>query len=346
MAARARSNATASRIDTVSAGGDTLTNERAGDGPGRDILRPAMPTTPTRADAAASALGAAALWGGMYVVSKDTFARIPPITLGALRLVVAGLALALVLGGRRRLRWPGDPRVALAGVLLAATLVLQFVGTDLATASEGALLTTTTPLFIVPLAWAFLGERPAWPTVLGIAVGMAGVALAVGAGVGRSVAGPALLLLSAGGWASYTIASAPVARREGPLVAVTWGTLVALPLVGGLSLLEADRWSVESLADPATLASIAYLGLAASAGAWYLWNRGVSGLPAAVTGAFFFVQPVVGGLLARAFLGERLGIGFALGGALILAGVVLALAPGGNEQDTEAVAATRRKERT
>jgi drug/metabolite transporter (DMT)-like permease len=73
------------------------------------------------------------------------------------------------------------------------------VGTDLATASEGALLTTTTPLFIVPLAWAFLGERPAWPTVLGIAVGMAGVALAVGAGVGRSVAGPVLLLLSAGG---------------------------------------------------------------------------------------------------------------------------------------------------
>jgi hypothetical protein len=59
-----------------------------------------------------------------------------------------------------------------------------------------------------------------------------------------------------------------VARREGPLVAVTWGTLVALPLVGGLSLLEADRWRVEAFVDPATIASIAYLGLAASAGAW------------------------------------------------------------------------------
>jgi drug/metabolite transporter (DMT)-like permease len=286
-----------------------------------------MPSARSRTDAAVSALGAAALWGGMYVVSKDTFDRVPPITLGALRLLVAGAALSLILGVRGRLRWPGDRRVALAGALLASTLVLQFLGTDLATASEGALLTTTTPLAILPLAWLFLGERPGWRMVVGIAVGMAGVALAVGAGAGfqRSVAGPMLLLGSAVGWASYTIASAPVARREGPLVAVTWGTLAALPLVGLLSVLEVGRWSGRAITEPWTLAAVAYLGLAASAGAWYLWNRGVTGLPAAVTGAFFFVQPVVGGLLARAFLGERLGIGFVLGGGLILAGVLLAL---------------------
>ena len=302
-----------------------------------------MPTA-RRGDAALSALGAAALWGGMYVVSKDTFSRIPPITLGALRLIVAGAALAVVLGARGRLRWPADPRVVVAGILLAATLVLQFVGTDLASASEGALLTTTTPLFIVPLAWALLGERPGWPTVLGIAVGMVGVALAVGAGLGlrRSPVGPALLLLSAVGWASYTIASAPVARRQGPLVAVTWGTLVALPVVVALSLLEAGRWTAGVFTEPGTLAAIAYLGLAASAGAWYLWNRGVVGLPAAVTGAFFFAQPVVGGLLARAVLGERLGPGFALGGALILAGVMLAMS--GPRRRVDRVGTTTRKE--
>jgi drug/metabolite transporter (DMT)-like permease len=306
-----------------------------------------MPSTRPRADAAASALGAAALWGGMYVVSKDTFDRVPPITLGALRLLVAGAALALILLLRGRLRWPGDRRIAVAGALLAFTLVLQFLGTDLATASEGALLTTTTPLAIVPLAWLFLGERPEWRTVAGIAVGMVGVALAVGAGSGfqRSVAGPLLLLGSAVGWASYTIASAPVARREGPLVAVTWGTLAALPLVGLLSTLEAGRWSGRAFTEPSTLAAIGYLGLAASAGAWYLWNRGVAGLPAAVTGAFFFVQPVVGGLLARAFLGESLGIGFVVGGGLILAGVLLALTGSADRKGPARHLAPTRKER-
>jgi drug/metabolite transporter (DMT)-like permease len=302
-----------------------------------------MPTG-DRGRSALAALAAAALWGGMYVVSKDTFSQIPPVTLGALRLLVAGAALVLILGARGRLRWPRDPKVVLAGALLAVTLVLQFVGTDLATASEGALLTTTTPLFIVPLAWAFLGERPGWRTVAGIVVGMVGVAFAVGAGLGlrTSATGAVLLLLSAAGWAAYTIASAPVARRSGPLVAVTWATLVALPAVGLLSLVEADRWNAEALTQPATLAAVAYLGLAASAGAWYLWNRGVVGLPAAVTGAFFFVQPVVGGLLARALLGERLGAGFVIGGVLILAGVLLAMAgPDRRREPTE----TTRKER-
>jgi drug/metabolite transporter (DMT)-like permease len=267
----------------------------------------------------------------MYVVSKDTFDHIPPITLGALRLVLAGLALVTALWLRGSLRRPEGRLLPLAGALLAGTLVAQFVGTELSTASEGALLTTTTPLFIVPLAWAFLRERPTATTIVGIAVGMAGVALAVGGGVAfeRSAWGPTLLLLSALGWAGYTIASAPIARREGPLHAVTWATVIAAPILVLLAVVEIDRWDAAAFTHPPTLGAIAYLGLAASAGAWYLWNRGVAGLPAAVAGTFFFVQPVVGGLLARSVLGERLDVWFWLGGLLILAGVLLALrAPG------------------
>jgi drug/metabolite transporter (DMT)-like permease len=283
------------------------------------------------ARAALAALAAAALWGGMYVVSKDTFDRIPPITLGALRLLVAGVALAVALRIAGRLRWPGGAGIVVAAALLGATLVTQFIGTDLATASEGALLTTTTPLWIVPLAWTFLRERPTAATVAGIAVGMAGVAVAVGGGPSSSGSawGPILLVLSAAGWAGYTIASAPVARRHGPLVAVTWATLLATPAVGLLALLEADAWRAAPLSDAATLGAVAYLGLAASAAAWYLWNRGVTDLPASVTGAFFFVQPLVGGVLARVLLGERLDVLFALGGALILGGVLLALRSAG-----------------
>ena len=302
-----------------------------------------------RVDSAVAALGAAALWGGMYVVSKDTFSQIPPVTLGALRLVLGGGVLAAALKWRGRLRWPGDPKLVLAGLLLAGTLVMQFVGTDLATASEGALLTTTTPLFIVPMAWAFLGERPTMTTVAGIAIGMAGVALAVGGGPSGhgSAWGPVLLLVSAAGWAAYTIASAPASRADGPLVAVTWASIVAMPVVALLSLIEAGEWRAAPYADPLTLGAVAYLGLAASAGAWYLWNRGVAGLPAAVTGAFFFVQPVVGGLLARVVLGERLDWRFAAGGILILIGVLLAVwspRPGPHPSWPRTAPASRSKE--
>ena len=40
---------------------------------------------------------AACLWGGMYVVSRAGFGLIPPVTLGALRVIIGGAALTLAL---------------------------------------------------------------------------------------------------------------------------------------------------------------------------------------------------------------------------------------------------------
>ena len=43
-----------------------------------------------------SGLAAAAIWGGMYVVSKVVLDVIPPFSLIALRLILGGLALGIV----------------------------------------------------------------------------------------------------------------------------------------------------------------------------------------------------------------------------------------------------------
>src|SRR5579862_3478370 len=111
---------------------------------------------------------ASCLWGGMYVVSRASFGQLPPITLGALRVIVGGgtLALVLALSTRRRSArahevqpdWRRQDRIRafVLGVLVAATIVTQFLGTELASAHDGALLTTVTPVFVVPLAWLLL----------------------------------------------------------------------------------------------------------------------------------------------------------------------------------------------
>jgi drug/metabolite transporter (DMT)-like permease len=263
----------------------------------------------------------------MYVVSKDTFARVPPLTLFAIRLALGGGALAVLLARRERLRLPRDPLIGVGALALGATLVTQSVGTHLATGTEAALYTTITPLFLVPLAWLGLRERPRPATLLGIGAGFLGLLLAVDAGVGveRSVWGPVFLVLSALGWAGYTVATAPAARRDGPLAAVTWSTLGALPLLALASLTEIERWNADAFTHAPTLLALAYLGFGATAAAWYLWGKGVSGLPAAVAGAFFFAQPVVGGVLGWLLLDERPTLRFVAGGALIAAGVLLAL---------------------
>ncbi|MDA8218062.1 MAG: DMT family transporter [Dehalococcoidales bacterium] len=71
---------------------------------------------------------------------------------------------------------------------------------------------------------------------------------------------------------------------------------------------------------PAVL-GVLYLGAVSTAGAFYLWNKGMALLESDVAAVFFFAQPVVGAFLGWLLLHERLGPSFFLGGALIFAGV-------------------------
>ena len=282
---------------------------------------------------------AACLWGGMYVVSRASFDAIPPITLGLLRVIIGGLTLwlALTLTARRAgqssaaaQRQPGDIwRFLLLGGTLAATIITQFWGTALASAHDGALLTTITPVFVVPIAWLLLRERPGWRVLVGTGLALAGVVIVVasnaGSGgiAGSSLLGDALLLISALCWALFTVLGAPVVRRRSALAASTYATLWSILLLAPFVPIELAQRHIGQITFPLVLA-VLYLGWGATALAWYLWYKGVERLDAAVAAIFFFAQPLVGGLLSALFLGEILPPGFWLGGVVLAAGIVLA----------------------
>ena len=138
-------------------------------------------------------LAAAALWGGMYVVSAGTFEAIPPLTLGVLRLLIGVAVLAVAFHGRLGLAALPRRRVVAAGVVVAATIVMQFVGTSLTGGAEGALLTTTTPVFVLVFGVLLEGERVRRVAWAGCVVALAGVAvLAARSGGFGGAAGPAV----------------------------------------------------------------------------------------------------------------------------------------------------------
>jgi len=68
---------------------------------------------------------------------------------------------------------------------------------------------------------------------------------------------------------------------------------------------------------------ILYLGIVSTAGAFYLWNKGLQMVDAATGGLYFFFQPLVGTLLGWFFLGEHVGVTFWIGALLIIGGVFL-----------------------
>ena len=277
-------------------------------------------------------LAAAALWGGMYVVSKWGFALIPPVTLGFLRVAVGAGALSLVVAGRggsmpSRDEWPTF--VALGG-WVTLTVATQFVGTELTNASQGSLLTVLTPVFTVLLGAAVLGERVTAATAGGMTLAGVGTA-AVLAGqydlastAAGNAAGVALLLIGSAAWAGYTVWGVRAVRRHGALRAATYSSLASLPLLGALAVGELWYLGVSPTdipLTPASVAAVAYLGLGATAAAWYLWYKGLEYVPAGTVAVFFFAQPAVGSALGAALLGESLGTGFVVGAALMSAGI-------------------------
>ena len=293
---------------------------------------------------------ASCLWGGMYVVSRASFGAIPPITLGALRVVIGGLTLALALrvAGRRAARTGAKTaapwrrrdhiRAIVCGVTVAGCILTQFLGTDLASAHDGALLTTITPVFVVPLAWALLGERAGLRVCGGMLLALAGVAVVVaaqaasgtGSGSGGShsttLLGDTLLLVSAFCWALFTVLGAPLVRRFSALAASTratlWSILFLAPLVPVELALRPSSAPLISV-SPGAVAAVLYLAWGATALAWLLWYRGVAKLEAGVAAVYFFAQPVVGGVLSGLLLHERLPAGFWLGGLVLAAGIAL-----------------------
>ncbi|MFO8114953.1 MAG: DMT family transporter [Halorubrum sp.] len=277
-------------------------------------------------------LAAAALWGGMYVVSKWGFALIPPVTLGFLRVALGAAALWLVVAGRggaapTRAEWPTF--VALGG-WVTLTVATQFVGTGLTNASQGSLLTVLTPVFTVALGALVLGERVTATKAAGMAVAGVGTAVVLAGQydlasvAGGNLLGVTLLLVGSAAWAAYTVWGLRAVRRYGALRAATYSSLASVPMLGALAVGELWYLGRSPAELPLTVESVSavlYLGLAATAAAWYLWYKGLEYVPAGTVAAFFFAQPAVGAALGAGLLGEALGPGFLVGGALMAAGI-------------------------
>jgi len=263
---------------------------------------------------------AAALWGGMYVVSRLTFDSIPPLTLGLLRVLIGVTVLGLVL---RRVPLLSDRRLAGLGALLAATMMLQFLGTDLAGAAAGSLLTLLTPVFVAALAPVVLREKTRWRQWSGIVVALVGAIVVSGGGTGQSVLGDVLLVAASVTWAAFTVLGAPLVRQFGALEITTGACLWALPMMVPGTILELAGGAHLALTGGGLLGAL-YLGVFATALAWWAWYRGVERLPAVTSSVFFLAQPVVGIALSIPIFHFPLTAGFAGGSLLVVIGMLLA----------------------
>lgn len=278
-----------------------------------------------------SGLTAASIWGAMYVVSKVVLEVIPPFSLLGIRLAMGALALGFVI--HFRTNKPSFTREQFRSSLLVGfvgygiSLGFQFVGTRLSTASNGSLVTSATPAFVLIFAPFLLGERTTTRRIVALMISTLGVVAVIDPRTAELTPslfwGNLSLLAAALTWALYSVLVRRVSKSMDLLTSST------VMLLGGLpSSIVFGIWEIKDQGfgdiTIGIIGGLLFLGIISTAVAMFLWNHAFAELPAALASLTFFAQPVVGTLLGWLFLSEQVTPLFLAGGVLIGIGIILA----------------------
>lgn len=273
---------------------------------------------------------AAAIWGGMYVVSKYALDIIPPMTLLFIRYIIASLIMGSICWYLRiptLLREHKKLLFQIGFIGYFISVAFQFIGTKLSSAHMGALITTLSPVFLSLFAIILLKEKMSSKQGFSMFIALIGVILIVGLPGGHekdnTIWGILTLLIAALSWGYYSVISRKASRYYSPLQLTTVGIWIATVFTFPTIFLELDQWDPAALISWPILLSSIYLGVISTALAFFSWNKGLQLTPAHQAGLFFFLQPVVGSLLGWFFLDEHLSYAFFIGSLFIIAGVYL-----------------------
>jgi len=274
---------------------------------------------------------AASIWGGMYVVSKYTLDFIPPLTLVWIRYAVAFITLFGVLKYSERNKKPQKIEkkdwklllwIGFVGYFLSISC--QFIGTKLSSAHAGALITSATPAFIVIFARVILKEELTTKKLISLGLATLGVVIVIGfeQNEGSYLLGSVVLVMAALTWALLSVYVKIAARKFSSLMITTYAVFFALIFTTPFAVWELQ--TNELLLENALIVpAILYLGVVSTAGAFFLWNKGMEIMDAGTGSLFFFFQPLVGSFLGWLLLDEKIGINFFLGGILIITSVFI-----------------------
>ncbi|MBL8103489.1 MAG: EamA family transporter, partial [Anaerolineales bacterium] len=272
-----------------------------------------------------SGLAAASIWGGMYVVSKVVLEVIPPFSLLTLRLLMGAAALGIFIYFRNKIS-NAKPVITqeffwkslLVGFVgYGISLGFQFVGTKLSTASNGSLVTSATPAFVLLFAPFLLGEKPTPRRIVALVISTVGVLAVIdprNAELSPSLFwGNMSLLAAALTWALYSVLVRKVSKSMDLLTSSTIMLLGGLPSSIAFGIWEINTQGIGEITW-GIIGGLLFLGIISTAIAMFLWNYAFAELPAAVASLTFFAQPVVGTLLGWFFLSEKITPLFLTGG--------------------------------
>ncbi|AQR62720.1 EamA family transporter [Brevundimonas sp. LM2] len=212
----------------------------------------------------------------------------------------------------------------LAGLLLGLDLSVWHYGIVMTSVANATVLCNLTPVVVTLVGWLVFKERPARLFILALALAMGGAFAMAAAAEGGQGTNPVLgdlLSLSVSLWyAGYFLMVKRARTTAGALRVTFWATLAGLPLMGGVALVLGEDMIPATTAGWAACMAMGLMHVVGQGGVAWALGR----LPTAITAVTILIQPLVAAGLSWLIFGETLTIVQALGGALVLAAIMLA----------------------
>lgn len=290
------------------------------------------PHAPTQAQGWAMLVAGNIIFAGAYVAGKFALTTVSPITLNALRFALAAVIVApVVIRQRHQLRMGRRDALTFVAVALLSFVLnkyFEYVGVNLSTASDSALLISGEGIFTAAAAWIFLRERATWRHCAALALGTFGVYLIIERGLAphidpgggaQRILGDGFFLLSLAFEAVASIISKRLAGRFTPLF------VMAATVVGSLAV-----WLPAGAVDialhglrltPLSAGGIIYQAAFVTAIGYFCWFGGLQAVAGSAAAASLFIQPLVGTLLAVVILHDALSLFTLVGGGCIILSV-------------------------
>lgn len=274
-----------------------------------------------RRPAIAALATAGMLWGTTLPLSKLALGWLSPWWLTVARFGLA--ATVLLVAARPRISGACTPGVLAWGALgYGGSIMLQNAGIERTSISHAAMLVGATPVLvaIIVAIWQRIVATPvAWA---GYVVSLTGVALiAGGSGGGATIAGDGLILASLLFSAGFLAAQSRLLNGRDPVAVSAVQFLAASGAAAPVAVITDGMPAAPS--NPGILLAVVGLALGGTLLPFTLFAYGQARVSAEVAGAFVNLEPLVGAAAGALLFGDPVGVSQAIGGAAILAGIML-----------------------
>ncbi|WP_128478010.1 DMT family transporter [Halorussus pelagicus] len=274
----------------------------------------------------------AVAWGGSFVAIEIGLDSLPPLLFAALRYDIGAIIL-VVYAALACDRWVPRTRddylaVLVVGVfLITAANGLLFVGQQYTTGGVAAILYSLNPVLTTGFARSLLPDDTLSPVgLLGLLVGLAGVALVVRPDPANLLAGVTGKLLVVGSATSVALGSVLLRRRSPSMdstATTAWGMFVGALLMHAASLASGETPRVADALAPQVAVPLAYLAVVATAGAYAAYFGLLERHSPVQVNLVSYLVPMVTAVAGWVLLGETLTATTMGGFLVILAGFSL-----------------------